>query len=575
MCIRDRYQRRVHGKEKLGQINSSLKQEISKLEKQISSSHSSTEFHIFEQAIESINAYYTAHIQNIESTYSQELLISRQECSEYYSKFLSLKSELQEKDFLYESMLQRIGKLCVDAAGSAAESGSMQSLDLLDQLAISIAKSTERERDLEEDVSRLQRSLENVSESNTELSLQLCNLQMIIDDKQAEEEYLRMLINTQKEQVNVESDKLRNNINELQKKIVLSQQEYERQLLEWKNENSKLSNNNAQIIGKIKEFQNTNAELEISNKKLQEEIVGKDNALNELTIYQTNFLDLQKELYSKNQLIENIQKESENYSKLHQESQKREVKLEEDIQKFVEENKKLNEELDKKKLELTTFLNLEGELSNETNELRTQNNKLEDELSTLSIEVNELKKNKERLQSQLANTRLECDHFRSSNSKLMGQIEKLNSEKAAIEDENLKIQNLLTQNTIEIDKLNTHNTTINLDLKNASSKINESESTIKTLKQTIKELNVQIENISEKNRKLNEELNSFSSEGSNLSTQNVELLSQIEKLKNEKDLLLKERNSLNSSSDIRLTSCLLYTSPSPRDLSTSRMPSSA
>ena len=36
-----------------------------------------------------------------------------------------------------------------------------------------------------------------------------------------------------------------------------------------------------------------------------------------------------------------------------------------------------------------------------------------------------------------------------------------------------------------------------------------------------------------------------------------------------------EQSEANCTVDLELTGCLLYTSPSPRDLSTSRMPSSA
>ena len=46
----------------------------------------------------------------------------------------------------------------------------------------------------------------------------------------------------------------------------------------------------------------------------------------------------------------------------------------------------------------------------------------------------------------------------------------------------------------------------------------------------------------------------------------------LESLENEKDL----NNSVESYQQLlKLNNCLLYTSPSPRDLSTSRMPSSA
>ena len=41
------------------------------------------------------------------------------------------------------------------------------------------------------------------------------------------------------------------------------------------------------------------------------------------------------------------------------------------------------------------------------------------------------------------------------------------------------------------------------------------------------------------------------------------------------DIILEGTKSLNTLVDFRFQNCLLYTSPSPRDLSTSRMPSSA
>ena len=55
---------------------------------------------------------------------------------------------------------------------------------------------------------------------------------------------------------------------------------------------------------------------------------------------------------------------------------------------------------------------------------------------------------------------------------------------------------------------------------------------------------------------------------------------QVKEVERRQSQFEKEKNKLaehdnRSSNDVDMQSCLLYTSPSPRDLSTSRMPSSA